>query len=728
LIAMPPTEQPGIGADVARIDGRAKVTGQARYDSDVSVADPAYAVLVTSRIAKGRVTAIDEAACRALPGVLDIITHRTVGDAIRPTKFFAAGGYVGSSIMPLASDRIWHAGQILAVVLADSFEQATYAASRLAITTRADRPSAGFDSPGAETVLGAVASKMHEDPEIGDADTAFAAAAVKLEARYSTPTQHHNPMELFTTTCAWDGAKLTVWEPTQNVYGIRFGLADQLGIDPDDVHVISPYVGGAFGSRGSLTQRTAIVALAARRIGRPVKLVATRDQGFTIATFRAETRHHIKLGADAQGRLQSLTHEAWEVTSRPDPYMVAGTDATTRLYACPNVASKVSIVHADRNTPGFMRAPAEVPYVFALESAMDELAVALKMDPIELRRANDTMVGAIKHLPYTSRKLMPCFDAGAAAFGWKQRNPTPGSMQDGDWLIGMGCATTLYPTQISPAAVRVTLSPNGDVRVQTAAHDIGNGAYTVVALTAAGRLGVPLDKVTVQLGDSDLPPSPVAGGSNTTASVCNVVEKACDEVMQRLAQAGQARRNADIVVYAENVPPGSKPGAMQALGRGIQGITGGSKLPDRLEFAFGAQFVEVRIHKETREIRCPRMVGAFAAGRIVSPRTAESQLMGGMIWGISSALHEATEIDDRTARYVNTNLADYMVPVNADIGEVKVIVLPEEDTQVNPLGIKGVGELGIVGANAAVANAVFHATGTRIRDLPIRIEDLLGEA
>jgi xanthine dehydrogenase YagR molybdenum-binding subunit len=403
-------------------------------------------------------------------------------------------------------------------------------------------PSATFDSPGAETVLGSVASKVHHDPQVGDAEKAFADAPVKIDARYATPTQHHNPMELFTTTCAWNGPKLTVWEPTQNVYGLRFGLASQLGVDADDVHVISPYVGGAFGSRGAMTQRTAIIAFAARRIGRPVKLVATRSQGFTIASFRAETRHHVKLGADRDGHLQSLSHEGWEVTSRPDPYMVAGTDATTRLYASPNVASKVSIVHADRNTPGFMRAPAEVPYMFALESAMDELAIALDMDPIALRRINDTMVGSIKGLPYTSRSLMKCFDAGAEAFGWRQRSPKPGSMQDGDWLIGLGCATTLYPTQISPAAARVTLTPQGQVLVQTAAHDIGNGAYTVVALTAADRLGVTLDRITVQLGDSDLPPAPVAGGSNTTASVCNVVAKACDEIVRRLAQ-GAIRRS-----------------------------------------------------------------------------------------------------------------------------------------------------------------------------------------
>ncbi len=765
IMATQATKAPGIGSDVPRIDARAKVTGEARFDSDLRIANPAYAVLVTSSIAKGRIRTIDDSVARGLPGVLDIITHAAIGDGIKATAYFSAGGYVGSTIMPLASDQVRHAGQIVAVVLAETFEQASDGAQQLVVAYDADQPSAGFDSPGAETVLGSVASKIHHDPHVGDAEGAFAAAPVTVDARYATPTQHHNPMELFTTTCSWDGGRLTVWEPTQNVYGIRFGLAAQLGIDPDDVHVVSPYVGGAFGSRGALTQRTAIIAFAARRLGRPVKLVATRKDGFTIATYRAETRHHIRLGAGRDGRLQSLTHEGWEVTSRPDPYMVAGTDATTRLYACPNVASKVSIVHADRNTPGFMRAPAEVPYMFALESAMDELAVALNMDPIDLRRVNDTQVGAINHLPYTSRSLMQCFDAGAAAFGWSKRDPKPAAMRDGDWLIGLGCATTLYPTQISPAAARVTLTPQGRVLVQTAAHEIGQGAYTVVALTAADRLGVPLDKISVALGDSDLPPAPVAGGSNTTASVCNVVAKACDEIVARIAQAAVADRagafagvdpktlvlsdmtlhdrqgrheplqaalartsNGAIEVYAENVPQGSKPGAMKNLERGVQGIIGGSRLPDRLEFAFGAEFVELRVHRETREVRCPRILGAFAAGRIVSPRTAESQLVGGMIWGLSSALHEATEIDRRTARYVNTNLADYLIPVNADIGEVTVLMLPEHDTAVNPLGIKGLGELGNVGTNAAVANAVFHATGVRVRDLPIRIEDLLVDA
>jgi xanthine dehydrogenase YagR molybdenum-binding subunit len=495
-------------------------------------------------------------------------------------------------------------------------------------------------------------------------------------------------------------------------------------MEPDNIRVVSRYVGGAFGSRGSLTQRTALIALAARRLQRPVKLVATRAQGFTIATYRAETRHHLRLGADPQGRLLSLSHEAWEVTSRPDPYKVAGTDTSTRLYACPNIWSRVSLVHGDRNTPGFMRSPAEIPYLFALESAMDELAVELGMDPIELRRINDTDREPIRGLPYTSRSLMPCFDAAAAAFGWHRRDARPGSMHDGDWNIGWGCAATAYPTNIAPTAVRVTLSPQGRATVQTAAHDIGTGAYTAAALTAAELLGLPLEAVSVELGDTDLPPGPIAGGSNSTASVCNAVAKACEEIRRRLAAKGGAI-DREVSVVSENLPEGIDPSGLDKLHRGLAAFTGGTGRDDRIQAAFGAVLLEVRVHRRTRQIRCPRAVGAFAAGRIVSQRTAESQLMGGMIWGISAALHEATEIDQRTARYTNTDLADYLVPVNADVEDVRVLTLSEHDRQVNPLGIKGLGELGNVGTNAAVANAVYHATGVRVRSLPIRIEKLL---
>jgi xanthine dehydrogenase YagR molybdenum-binding subunit len=751
-----------IGTAAPRIDGRLKVTGEACYASDTPLADPAYAFLVTSAIARGRIVGIDDGASRAVPGVLDILTHRNMANAIKPTKLFSDGGYVGSTIMPLASDQIWHGGQIVAVVLAETFEAAREAAHRLGVTYAAEEPSAGFDSAGAMRVAAKDVSNNYEDPEVGDATAAFAAAPVKIDQHYATPTQHHNPIELFTTSCTWADGRLTVWEGSQNVTGLKNGLAEQFGISPDKVHVVSPFIGGAFGSRGSMTQRTALIAVAARRLNRPVKLVATRDQGFTIATYRAETRHHVRLAADYDGKLTALIHEGEEVTSRPDNYKVAGTDASTRLYACPNITSKVSLVHADRNTPGFMRSPPEVPYLFALESAMDELAIELNIDPIELRRRNDTMREPIKGLPYTSRNLIACFDAAAKAFGWNRRNPKPGSMRDSDWLVGWGCATTMYPTQMGPATARVTMTPQGVVKVQTAAHDIGTGAYTVIALTAADRLGVELDKITVELGDSDLPPAPVAGGSNTTASVCNVVAKACEQIRARIAEAavsapngpfagqdaarlvlaGGALRDADseaepletairrvsngaIEVYAENTPHGVPPEGLSKLYQGHAVLAGGAKMKDRIQFAFGAEFVEVRVHARTCEIRCPRVVGAFAAGRIVDPVTAKSQLMGGLIWGVSSALHEATEIDRRNARYYNTDLAEYLVPVNADIDRAEVILIPEEDHFVNDLGIKGLGELGNVGTNAAVANAVYHATGVRIRELPIRLEKLL---
>ena len=533
-------------------------------------------------------------------------------------------------------------------------------------------------------------------------------------------------------------------------------------MDPADVRIISPYIGGAFGSRGGLTQRTALIAYAARLLDRPVKLETTRDQGFVIGTYRAETRHHVQLGATRDGRLTALTHEGFEITSRPDDYKVAGTDATSRIYRCPNIFTKVWIQNADRNTPGFMRAPAEVPYMFALESAMDELAYELKMDPVELRRVNDTQIDNIKGLPYTSRHLMECFDTASHEFNWAARNPQPGSMREGDWRVGYGCASTIYPTQVAPASARVVLSPEGAVKVQTATHEIGQGVRTVVALTAADRLGVSLHQIVVEVGDSDLPPAPVAGGSNSTASVCNVVAKACDDIRARISQAavtsdggpfhgadpktlkfqqghlvgedGRAEplataigraSNGAIEVYAENIPHGAPAEGMKMAYKGVPALVGGAKMKDRLQFTFGAQFVEVRVHARTGEVRVPRMVGAYAFGRVVNPKAAESQLMGGQIWGMSAALLEATEIDRRLARYYNDDLGEYLMPVNADIGAYHVAILPETDTEVNALGIKGVGELGNVGMNAAVANAVFHATGMRVRHLPIRLEQLI---
>ena len=506
-----PEPKANMGQPIPRYDAVVKVTGKAEYASDVALVNPAYAYLVTSSIAKGRVDGFDLAAAKQVRGVIDIVTHENA-EKLKEAKLFSNGGYAATTIQPLKSAEIAQAGQIVAVVIAETFEAARQAAHAVKVNYTAAMPSATFDSPGTTSApaKGQLA-QFKEDPKVGDFAKAFGEAEVKVSAAYQTPPQHHNPMELFATSCVWHGDNLTLYEPSQYVYGLKNGVAEQLDIDADKVRVINAYVGGAFGSKGSLTPRTAIIASIAKRLGRPVKLVASRAQGFTIATFRAETRHEIQIGASRNGKLTALRHEGWEISSRPDPYAVGGTKTTTRLYDCPNVESKVSIVRADRNTPGFMRSPPEVPYMFALESAMDELAVALNMDPVELRRINDTTKEPIGGKPYTSRSLMACYDAAAKAFGWDKRTPQPKSMTEGDWLVGYGCATTCYPTQMAPAAARVRLQRDGHVRVEIAGHEIGNGAYTVIGQAAAEKLGVPVEKVSVFIGDSDLPPAPVAG-------------------------------------------------------------------------------------------------------------------------------------------------------------------------------------------------------------------------
>lgn len=727
-----PAPLANMGQPAPRLDARAKVTGIARYAADLPVQNPAYAFLVMSVAAPATIAAFNLDAARAVPGVLDIMTFENSADAVKKAKLFSDGGEASTSIKPLSSNKVWHEGQIIAVVIADTFEGAREAAHKVGVRYDATQPAATFDARGVTVEEGSHAVSTHKDATAGNFHRAFTDAPVKVEASYSTPTQHHNPIELFSTTCSWDGDKLTVREPSQTMYGLKNGIASQLGIEADNVRTLSPFVGGAFGSKGSLTPRTALIAVAAKRLNRPVRLVATREQGFTVSTYRAETRHRVQLGANKDGKITALGHEGWEVTSRADGYLVGGTDTTARLYDIPNVETKVYVVRADRSTPGFMRSPPEVPYIFALESAMDELAVSLNMNPVELRKINDTQVERIEGRPYSSRSLIPCFEQAAAAFGWKDRKPEPGSMRDGDWLVGWGCATACYPSQFAPAAARVRVTADGRVTVSTATHEIGTGAYTVMAQTAAEKLGVPLESIMMQLGDSDLPPAPVAGGSISTGSVGSAVAMACDAIRKELDAPGgnivdalNAKGRGAVENLAEWVPNGSSIGAAGKLYKGSAQIVGGTKNKDHIMFAFGAEFVEVRIHARTREIRVPRITGAFAAGHIVNPRTARSQLMGGMIWGISSALHEATEIDPRTAGYVNRDLAEYLVPVNADIGKVDVIFVPETDTTVNPIGVKGLGELGNVGTAAAVANAVYHATGKRIRDLPIRLDALL---
>ncbi|HTU67048.1 MAG TPA: xanthine dehydrogenase family protein molybdopterin-binding subunit [Steroidobacteraceae bacterium] len=712
-MAAEPRQLFGLDRPEKRVDGAAKVTGAARYAADEPVANPAYAYAVTSAIAKGRIGAFRLEAAKAVPGVLDILTYENVGTALKGPPRGPDGGPTTTT---LQSPQIWHDGQIIALVLADTFEAARDAAYKVRVDYVEEAPAGSFDDGGAQTEPSSTMSG--DNPKVGDADAAFASAAVRVDQKYSTPTQHHNALELFSTTCAWEGDRLTIYEPTQYMHGTKAATAMSIGLAPEQARAVSRYVGGAFGSKGP-NPRTPWIAVAAQRLGRPVRFIVTREQGFTTNTYRAETRHQVKLGATREGKLLSLSHEGFEVTSRPSKYKVGGTESTARMYACPNIRTAVNIVHADRNTPGYMRAPPEVPYMFALESAIDELAWQLNLDPIELRRRNDTQKDPVTGKPFSSRSLMACFDAAAKEFGWSKRAARPATMKQREWLVGYGCATACYPSNAGPAAARVAMTPEGKVGIQLAGHEIGTGAYTLVALTAARVLGVKIENVDVAMGDSNFPPVVIAGGSSNAASTANVVARACEKIRAQMPLKTR------VEVYEEWVPQGMP---LKAVGEAAQGklaIQGGTGREDVTAFAFGAHLVEVRVHALTREIRVPRAVSAFASGTIVNPLAAYSQYMGGAIWGISSALHEHTELDRRAARYVNENLADYLVPVNADVPDVKVLMLPEVDTRVNPLGIKGIGEIGIVGMNAAVANAVYHATGKRIRDLPIRAEHLL---
>ena len=636
-----------IGSAQKRIDGLAKVTGDALFGADHNPPHAAHAWLVTSPIALGRIRRIDEAAARQIPGVLGILTYRNVGKEITPGKHIIDGGYMSQSIAPLRDDRIHFAGQIVAVVIAETPELAHAAADALVIEYNKKRPSATFDSQGLKEVE---ADAMGEtELEAGNIEIGLRSSDAVIDAWYETPAQHQNPLELFQTTCAWDGDQVTVWESTQNVRGHQHGLAKQLGLSAKQVRFVSPFTGGAFGSRGELGQHTALIALAARRLGRPVKHVATRRQCFYLRTFRAETRHHIQLGADRDCSLTVLVHDSWEITSRTERFAVAGSDSTARMYACPNVRVKCVNLEADRQAPGYMRAPPEMPYMFAMESAMDELAYALKCDPLELRRRNDTMVETVTNLPYTSRSLVQCIDRGAEVFGWRDRDPKPRSMRDGDDLVGWGFASAFYPAMIGPAECRITLMPDLHAIAEVGTHEIGTGIRTVMAQTVADLLGLQVEHVEVRIGDSRLPATPMSAGSNTTASVCSVLAIACEMLRERIAaaaskaqssvlyesevfnfrlkdgfaQAGPLRedlasavrragRGRAMIQTASNNPHGAPPLVGPALvRRGKPVMMGGSRLKDRMQFAHGAQFVEVRVNQWTGEIRVPRMAGVF---------------------------------------------------------------------------------------------------------------------
>jgi xanthine dehydrogenase YagR molybdenum-binding subunit len=730
-----------VGLPVDRVDGRAKVTGAARYAADAPVDAPLHAVIVQSTIARGHIAEIDERATRAVPGVVEVVTYRNAPRV--PSIPFDFTAPVSEELAPLQGPAIKYDGQHVAAVVGTTFEAAREGAALLRIeyeTAPAELdPATARDVFLPEQWFGQPAQTRRGEPE-----PAYERSEVRIDATYVTPNENHNPLEPSVTVAEWRDGELTVHDSTQWVRGTRAALARHFDLDEERVRVIAPYLGGGFGCKGFFWPHAVIAAMAAKLTNRPVKLVLTHEQMFTSVGHRSLTRQRLRVGAGRDGRVGALLHDVLMEGSRVGTFVEAAGGVSEMLYAVPNVAVSHRLARLDVPSATAMRAPGEAPGSFALESALDELAAACGLDPLEVLRRNHTAVDPSNGRPFSSKHLLECYERGAEAFGWSLRPREPRAMREGDELIGWGVATATYPALRSPAEARVTIAADGSVDVASATHDLGTGLYTIIAQIAADALGVDTGAVRVRIGDSSFPNAPVAGGSMTSASVGPAVQDAARRARREaiaiatsaggsplhglreddVETSGGAVRAKDdpsrAIAYGELVRLGGS-GAIEALG---------SAAPDGEEkysfHSFGAQFVEVRFDEDLARLRVSRALGVFDCGRILNPKTARSQMIGGITWGIGMALLEETVRDPRYGAVVTNNLADYHVPVNADVPNVEVEFVEEPDYALNPLGARGIGEIGITGVAAAIANAVYHATGVRVRDLPIVPEKLLG--
>ncbi|MEO3815478.1 xanthine dehydrogenase family protein molybdopterin-binding subunit [Plantactinospora sp. B24E8] len=689
----------GIGRGHPRLEGPAKVTGTARYAAEYPADGVAYAWAVQSSVAKGRIVRIDPTATLAEPGVLDVLTYENA-PRLHSTE--------SAELFLLQTPQVHYRGEFVALVLAESLE----AAREGALLLRVDYDTEPHSSLLTEHHPGLyrpekVNPSYPTDTALGDFEAGYAAAEVQLDQTYRTPAYHNNPMEPHSATARWLDGRLLVHDSSQGSTLVRDTLGRLFNLPAETVRVISAHVGGGFGSKGSPRCTPVLAAMAARHLGRPVRLALTRQQVFGPIGYRTPTIQRLRLGSDADGRLAAICHDAISQTSTGVEFAEQTAVLTRSLYAAPHRRTTHRLTRLDVPTPSWMRAPGECPGSFALECAMDELAVACGMDPVELRIRNDTDVDPEEGLPFTSRNLVACLREGARRFGWADRDPTPGVRRHGRCLVGTGVASAIYPARTAGAHARARVEPDGSYQVSINATDIGTGARTALWLVAAEALAVPGDRVTVEVGDSDLPPAFVAGGSFGTAGWGWAVDKACRELRRQLAER-----------HGGTVP---------AAGLTVQvdTMTDVAEQPRYARYAFGAHFVEVRVDVDSGEIRVPRMLGIFATGRVVNPATARSQLIGGMTMGLSMALHEEGALDHRFGDWVNRDLATYHIASCADVEQIDADWVDDPDERVNPLGIKGLGEIGIVGSAAAVANAVYHATGIRVRELPIQPDKLL---
>jgi xanthine dehydrogenase YagR molybdenum-binding subunit len=728
-----------IGQPIDRIDGRLKVTGRAKYAAEFAVPGVVHAVLVQSTIGAGLIMSFDIAGAQAMPGVLAVITPE--GAPKLPLK-----GGAQMVRAPLLQDmNILFNGQHIAVVVADTLERANDAASRIRVQYRRDEPITSMDAVinQAYTPKNFRNGERPADSMRGNPDLSFSAGAAQVDATYVTPMEHHNPMEPHATIARWDGDQLTVWTATQGISSAQTALAGQFGIDPKNVRVICPYVGGGFGCKGNTWPPATLAAMAAKVVGKPVRLVVTRAQMFTSNGYRPRTVQKLRFAADADGRLVSMRHDGFAQMSLPalgefaEPVGLA----TEMLYDCPNVAVTHRLVATNASLPTYMRAPGLASGNFALESAIDELAVALHMDPLEFRLRNHAEIDPHENKPYASKALRACYQQGADAFGWSRRSHEPRSMREGNYLVGWGMATSTYPTHRMPASAKVRVGANGTALIQSGTQDIGTGTYTVMSQIAADTLGMKVDRIQFELGDSNFPHAPVSGGSMTVASVGPAVLAACEAMRDKLLdlalndqRLGWQDLNRDTLRLQDQavVGPRGRVSVAELMARKGQdfvvtasSVKAGDEAKRYAMHSFGAQFVEVRVDADLGEIRVARCVGAFDAGRVMNAKTAHSQLIGGIVFGLGMALFEEAHVDGETGRIVNANVADYLLPVNADVPDITAIVVENDERTSNPLGAKGIGELPMVGVAAAVANAVYHATGVRVRKLPVRIEDLL---
>lgn len=735
-----------IGTATPRVDGRDKVTGAAKYAGEFKAPNLVHASVVSSAIAKGRVASIDFSEAMKVNGVVAVLTHtnrpvmadndKAYKDDVAPDK--------GSPFRPLYDDKIMFSGQPIALVLADEWETARFAASLIQVEYSED--TFVTDVYGQRSA--AIEIKPGENPFAppkarGSAETALASAAVRHEGEYYVPVEHHNPMELYASTVSWDGDnKLTIYDKTQGVQNVQRYVCSIFDLKPENVRVISAFMGGGFGSGLRPQFQVVLAVLAARALKRSVRVVLTRQQMYAIG-YRPAMIQRIALGANPSGTLDAIMHDAVTVTSQYEDFHRQETGWSGLLYKCANAKYAHKLARLDLPTSCDMRAPSATTAVYALESAMDELAVALKIDPLDLRLRcysdTDQNEGGI---PYSSKNLRECYRQGADTFGWEKRNPEPRSMRDGNDLVGWGMATGVWEALQVPITVRIALTANGHAQVSCATSDIGTGTYTIMTQVAADMLGLPLESIDIKLGDSTLPQSPVEGGSWIAASVSNGIVTTSNAVRDELLRLAVQIPNSpladakpdDVILTGGTIASKKDPARSVSIAdamrnAGIDRIEQekATEFPNDGKHAHNthsAIFAEVKVDEQIGVIRVTRMVSAVAAGRILNTKTAHSQVMGGMIWGMGVALHEETLIDHKFGRVMNANIAEYHVPVNADVHDIKIIFVDEQDDIVNPMGIKGLGEIGIVGVPAAIANAIYHATGKRVRDLPITLDKL----